>query len=77
MNTNRKTKFARALVVAVALSVVTATGTAANAGTKTIICYKGTAVKKVSGSSPKCAVGWTTKKPVSKAKSRAIAFSGT
>ena len=73
MNTNRKTKFARALVVAVALSVVTATGTAANAASRTISCYKGTAVKKVSGTNPKCAVGWTTKKPVSKV----IAFSGS
>ena len=75
MNTNRKTKFARALIVAVALSVVTATGAAADAATKTISCYKGTTVKKVSGTNPKCAVGWTTKKPV--AKSKIIAFSGT
>ena len=73
MNTNCKTKFVRALVVAVALSVVAATGTAANAASRTITCYKGTAVKKVSGTNPKCAVGWTTKKPVSKV----IAFSGS
>ena len=75
MNTNRKTKFARAIAVAVALSVAVATGTVANAATKTISCYKGTAVKRVSGTNPKCAVGWTTKKPLSNA--RIVAFSGT
>ncbi len=75
MNTNRKTKFARAIVVAVALSVVAAVGTPANAATTTISCYKGTAVKKVSGINPKCAVGWTTKKPAT--KSKIVAFAAT
>jgi hypothetical protein len=41
----------------------------ANAATKTITCYKGTIVKKVTATSPKvpkCPTGYTTKKPVVK-----------
>ncbi|MBC7462650.1 MAG: hypothetical protein H7227_00100 [Actinobacteria bacterium] len=43
----------------------------ANAATKTITCYKGTAVKKVKAVAPKCPKGWTTKKPVVKATPKA------
>lgn len=68
MRSISKSRFAKTLVFAAAFSVLAATGTAANAGSKTITCYKGTAVKKVSGTNPKCAAGWTTKKPVAKAK---------
>lgn len=78
MKSIRKSKIASALVVITALGVLVATGTAANAATKTITCYKGTAVKKVIGANPKCAAGWTTKKPASKGTSvKTSAISGT
>ena len=48
----------------------------ASAANKTITCYKGTQVKKVTATKPKCAAGWTTTKPVVVAKSKAEAFSG-
>ncbi|CAN2214133.1 hypothetical protein MCEMRE182_01054 [Candidatus Nanopelagicaceae bacterium] len=35
----------------------------ASAATKSITCYKGTQSKVVKAASPKCATGWTTKKP--------------
>ena len=37
----------------------------ASAASKSITCYKGTASKVVKGSNPKCAKGWSTKKPSS------------
>lgn len=85
MRSVKRSKLASALVAVTALSVLMATGTAANASvktvhaaTKTIICYKGTAVKKVTAAKPKCAVGWTTKKPVAKKTAlKAHAFSGS
>jgi hypothetical protein len=90
MKTSHKSKFARALVVVVALGLLTANSTAANAVVKkTITCYKGTAVKKVTAVKPKCAVGWSLKKPVvkpvlkptskptAKPTSNIVAFSGT
>jgi hypothetical protein len=88
----RKSKVAQALVVFATFALVLANSSSANAATKTITCYKGTAVKKVSSANPKCAVGWSTKKPVVKttakpaatpapssapAKAGALAFSGT
>lgn len=77
MRSISKSRFAKAVVFAAAFSVLAATGTAANAASKTIICYKGTAVKKVSGTNPKCAAGWTTKKPVAKAKVGTFALAAT
>jgi hypothetical protein len=44
-----------------------------HAAKKTLVCYKGTAVKKVTAVSPKCPAGWTTKKPAAKT----VAFSST
>lgn len=55
---------------------------------KTITCYKGTAVKKVTAVSPKCPAGWTIKKSVpratakpsvtpTKATGATVEFSGT
>jgi len=35
----------------------------AQAATKTITCYKGSAIKKVTGTNPKCTTGWSTTKP--------------
>ena len=92
MRMTRKSKVAQALVVFGTFALVLANSSSANAATKTITCYKGTAVKKVSSANPKCAVGWSTKKLVVKitakpaatpapssapAKAGALAFSGT
>jgi len=73
MKSNRNSKFARALVVVTVLGVLTANGTAANAVVnKTITCYKGTAVKKVTAVTPKCPVGWTLKKTITCYKGTAV-----
>ena len=90
MRMTRKSKVAQALVVFATFALVLANSSSANAATKTITCYKGTAVKKVSSANPKCAAGWSTKKPVAiatkpvtpapssaPAKAGALAFSGT
>lgn len=70
-----------------ALSVLAAVTPTANAATKTITCYKGTVVKKVTAAAPKCPTGFTTKKPVVKptvkpttttaATGATVEFSGT
>ena len=57
-NTKRVSAF-----IAIALVTGLVTGTAANAATKSITCYKGTASKIVKAAAPKCPAGWTTKKP--------------
>jgi hypothetical protein len=84
-----KSTLANALIVITAFGLVTANTAVANAVTKkTITCYKGKIVKKVTAVSPKCPTGYTTKKPVVKvtpkptttpAKTTAgsFAFSGT
>lgn len=83
-----RSKFAHILVVFVALSMATGTLNSANAAAKkTITCYKGTAVKKVTALSPKCPTGYSTKKPVVKAtakptstvatKAGSVAFQGS
>ena len=83
----QKSKLARILVALLALSVLTAVAPTATAATKTITCYKGTVVKKVTAASPKCPTGFTTKKPAvaptvrptstSPATGGTVAFSGT
>ena len=93
MNLAYKSKFAKLFVAVTALGVLVSSGAVANAASKTITCYKGTTVKKVSGSAPKCATGWSTKKPVTtpttkvtpqpsatataKSTAGSVAFSGT
>ncbi|MDP1719994.1 MAG: hypothetical protein Q8L08_03210 [Candidatus Nanopelagicaceae bacterium] len=84
-----KSRLAKALIVITVFGLVTANTSVANAVTKkTITCYKGKVVKKVTAVSPKCPTGYTTKKPVVKvtpkptatpAKTTAgtVAFSGT
>lgn len=84
-----KSKIAGIFVVVTALGLLATNATVANAVTKkTITCYKGTAVKKVTAAVPKCPTGWTTKKPVAKptatpsttptkAAGGVVAFSGT
>ena len=54
---------ARILVALMALSVLTAVTPTATAATKTITCYRGKIVKKVTAASPKCPTEFTTKKP--------------
>ena len=89
MNTTRKFKLAKVLVALTALSVLVTAVPSANAATKTITCYKGTVIKKVT--TAKCPTGYTTTKPVVKptakptmsatattsVKGATVAFSGT
>ncbi len=88
MTSTRKSIFIKAFIVFTALGVIASNATVANAAVKkTITCYKGTAVKKVTAVKPVCAKGWTTKKPVVKvtpkpatstpAKAGSVAFNGT
>lgn len=63
----RKSTLAKAFIVLTVLGVMAANTTVANATVKkTITCYKGKIVKKVTAVSPKCPKGYTTKKPVIK-----------
>jgi len=63
-------KFALVIAtLALALSGITS----AEAANKTITCYKGTVVKKVTAKTPKCPTGYTTKKPVAKPTASATA----
>lgn len=85
--TLRTSKFMRILGVFAALSLIAGNTTVANAATKTITCYKGTVVKKVTAAAPKCPAGYTTTKPVVKStakpsataatKAGSVAFQGT
>jgi hypothetical protein len=68
-----KSKFAGFLVVVTALGLLATTATVASAVTnKTITCYKGTLVKKVTSPTPKCPTGWTVKKTITCYKGTAI-----
>ena len=77
---SRKTQV---LVLLIAAMFVFANGVPANAATKTITCYKGTIVKKVTAAKPKCPTGYSTTKPKVTAKpttpaaAATVAFSGT
>lgn len=71
---------AKALVLFTAMSFLFAQAVPASAANKTITCYKGTSVKKVTASNPKCPTGYTTTKPKATTKPVAgasVAFSGT
>ena len=61
-------KKAKVLVVFTAAIFIVANGVPANAANKTIACYKGTIVKKVTAAKPKCPTGYTTTKPKVTAK---------
>lgn len=73
---------AKALILLTALAFLGVQAVPAHAATKTITCYKGTIVKKVTAVKPVCPKGYTTTKPkvTTKATSTpvaaAIAFSG-
>ena len=56
----RSTKIATVLAIA---GLVLTNITGANAASKTITCYKGTTVKKVTAANPKCPAGFSTTKP--------------
>ena len=71
---------AKALVLFTAMSFLFAQAVPASAANKTITCYKGTTVKKVTAANPKCPSGYTTTKPKAPTKpvaGAAVAFSGT
>jgi hypothetical protein len=77
-------KFIQILVALAAISLVAGNVSVANAAAKkTITCYKGTVVKKVTATAPKCAAGYTTTKPGAKpaattaTKAGSVAFAGT
>ena len=61
--TLRTSKTMRILVVFAALTLIAGNATAANAAAKkTITCYKGSVVKKVTAAAPKCPAGYKLKK---------------
>jgi hypothetical protein len=66
MNSNEISKVNKFALVIATLSLVLGGISSANAANKTITCYKGTVVKKVTAKTPKCPTGYTTKKPVVK-----------
>jgi hypothetical protein len=74
---------AKVLVLLTAAMFTVANGVPANAANKTITCYKGTIVKKVTAAKPKCPTGYTTTKPkvttkpAAPAAAATVAFSGT
>jgi hypothetical protein len=70
---------AKALVLFTAVAFLFANGATANAANKTITCYKGTTVKKVTAAKPKCPTGYSTTKPkatVAPATAGSVAFLG-
>lgn len=80
MNSSKKAKI---LVVFTVAMFIVANGVPANAASKTITCYKGATVKKVTAAKPKCPTGYSTTKPkvtakpTSVATAATVAFSGT
>jgi len=71
------TTMVRVLAVVAALTLVAAHTTSANAASKTITCYKGTTVKKVTAAAPKCPTGYSTIKPVVKVTAPAATKAGS
>ena len=59
---------AKALVLFTVSAFMFANAVPANAANKTITCYKGTAVRKVTAAKPKCPTGYSTTKPKVTAK---------
>jgi hypothetical protein len=78
MKINYKSRLIQAATIFAFLGISVAQPGIASAATKTITCYKETAVKKVT--TAKCPTGWSTKKPAVKPTapiaSTAIAFQG-
>ena len=61
MKNIQKSKTGKAIVIATSIFFLVTQSGFAQAATKTITCYKGTATKKVT--TAKCPTGWSTKKP--------------
>lgn len=78
MNKSYKTKFLKVAAIVAVLGFGVAQSGVANAASKTITCYKGTASKKVT--TAKCPSGWSATKsavkPAAPSSSSAIAFQG-
>lgn len=76
-----RSRKAKALVLLTAVTFLFVSSTTANAASKTITCYKGTVVKKVTAANPKCPVGYSITKPkaatTAPATGATVAFSGT
>lgn len=70
----RSTKIATVLAIA---GLVLGNIAGANAANKTITCYKGTTVKKVTAAKPKCPTGYSTTKPKAAASTPATSKGGT
>jgi hypothetical protein len=70
----RSTKIATVLAIA---GLVLGNIAGANAANKTITCYKGTTVKKVTAAKPKCPTGFSTTKPKAAASTPATSKGGT
>lgn len=71
---------AKALVLFTAITFLFSQAVPANAANKTITCYKGASVKKVTAASPKCPTGYSTTKPLATTKpvsGASVAFAGT
>jgi hypothetical protein len=66
MKSNQISKAKKFAIVIATLSLVLGNVSVASAANKTITCYKGKIVKKVTAKAPKCPTGYTTKKPVVK-----------
>jgi hypothetical protein len=64
MRTKKISKSKKLALIIATLSLVLGGVTTATAANKTITCYKGKIVKKVTAKAPKCPKGYTTKKPV-------------
>jgi len=66
MNSKKLSKVKKFALVISTISLVLGSVSNANAATKTITCYKGSVIKKVSAVKPNCPTGYTTTKPVAK-----------
>ena len=69
MKSTNTSRLLKAMIIVTAFGVMTANANIANAATKTITCYKGTVVKKVT--TAKCPTGYSTKKPVAPVATKA------
>ena len=74
MRSLKVTKSKKIALVIATVSLVLGGVSSANAASKTITCYKGTSVKKVTAASPKCPSGYTTTKPVVKSTAKPVAL---
>jgi hypothetical protein len=70
----RSTKIATVLAIA---GLILGNIAGANAANKTITCYKGTTVKKVTAAKPKCPTGYSTTKPKAAASTPETSKGGT